>query len=272
MSDVVLFGGTSEGRRLSELLAELGMAARVCVATEYGRALLDADPSLADAGQVCVDSGRLDVAGMIDLLNREQPRLVIDATHPFALVVHENIRQACERLNLCRLRVLRPREETPPEPDVRYFERLDEMIDWLNGNDEIVFASLGAKEAARLTAVREFERRVFLRLLPDPENLRRCLDLGWPPAHLICMQGPFSDALNQALFQSCQARILVSRESGAAGGMAQKLAAARACDMQIALLVRPPETDGVSLASAEELLRQMAAPQRRGEESECPEE
>ena len=35
--NVVLFSGTTEGRRLSRALAELGAGVTVCVATQYGR-------------------------------------------------------------------------------------------------------------------------------------------------------------------------------------------------------------------------------------------
>ena len=36
MKKIVIFAGTTEGRRLSEILADAGIAHTVCVATEYG--------------------------------------------------------------------------------------------------------------------------------------------------------------------------------------------------------------------------------------------
>ena len=36
MTDIIVFAGTTEGRTLSELLAEHGLKVHVCVATEYG--------------------------------------------------------------------------------------------------------------------------------------------------------------------------------------------------------------------------------------------
>lgn len=41
MKEIVLFAGTTEGRRLSEYLSEAGVAHTVCVATEYGKIVLE---------------------------------------------------------------------------------------------------------------------------------------------------------------------------------------------------------------------------------------
>ena len=40
MTDIVLFGGTTEGRIIAELLQKKGVSTVVCVATEYGESLL----------------------------------------------------------------------------------------------------------------------------------------------------------------------------------------------------------------------------------------
>ncbi len=40
MKKLVIFAGTTEGRRLSEILADAGIAHTVCVATEYGEIVM----------------------------------------------------------------------------------------------------------------------------------------------------------------------------------------------------------------------------------------
>ena len=40
MKKIVIFAGTTEGRRLSEILADAGIAHTVCVATEYGEIVM----------------------------------------------------------------------------------------------------------------------------------------------------------------------------------------------------------------------------------------
>ena len=59
---IVIFSGTTEGRRLSRALASLGVPVWVCVATEYGR---------VDQGEVpgiTVPTGRRDCEGIAELL------------------------------------------------------------------------------------------------------------------------------------------------------------------------------------------------------------
>ena len=61
------------------------------------------------------------------------------------------------------------------------------------------------------------------------------------------MQGPFPEELNTAMFHASKADILLTKESGAAGGFPEKLLAAHACGMTVAVLARPTETDGLPL-------------------------
>lgn len=238
MTEIVLFGGTSEGRELAALLKARNIPALICVATEYGESLLDA------GGSVEVHRGRLDEGAMAALMARRGARLAIDATHPYADAVSRNIRAACESAGVEYLRV---RRERAAGDGYRTFDTVEALIAWLNAVDGIVFSALGAKEAAALTAVAEFERRVWLRILPFEEGLAACRRAGFPAAHIICMQGPFSEELNIAMFRAAGAGILVTKESGAAGGFAQKLKAARACAMTVAVLKRPDGEEGLTL-------------------------
>ena len=56
---VILFGGTSEGRELSEYLSALGIPSLICVATSYGEELIREVPGMLD-----VRTGRLDMEEM----------------------------------------------------------------------------------------------------------------------------------------------------------------------------------------------------------------
>lgn len=88
MKNIVIFSGTTEGRTLSELLCENGIPHLISVATEYGKQLCP-EHMLARVVQ-----GRMNTEEMAAFLTREQIDLVIDATHPYAVEVTENIRQA----------------------------------------------------------------------------------------------------------------------------------------------------------------------------------
>ncbi len=245
MCEIVLFGGTSEGRRIAESLQAEEVPTLACVASEYGESLLCAKGSLK------IRAGRLDDKEMTSLLERYRPRLVVDATHPYATQVSKNIAAACAACGIRRIRVLR---ETQSGRGYNAFSTLDEMIDWLNGTEGAVFSTLGAKEAAALTRVNDYQKRVRLRILPATDGLASVLSLGFPAGHVVCMQGPFSRELNAAMFRAADAKILITKDSGPAGGFAEKLAAANDCKMRIGILRRPLEHEGVPL---EALLRKI---------------
>ena len=99
MYEVLLFAGTAEGRKIAEYMEEQGIRALVFVATEYGESLISSGPSLQ------VEWGRLSEAGMEEKMEASPGALVIDATHPYAAEVTENIRTACRKTGRKYIRV-----------------------------------------------------------------------------------------------------------------------------------------------------------------------
>lgn len=213
----------------------------VCVTTEYGEAMLTPDASL----RVC--TGKQPASSLAALLKQESPRLVIDATHPYALSISRSLVSACREANVNYLRVSR---QFSTEDGYLAFSNMDEILVWLQEQPGIIFSALGAKEAATLTAIPDYRERIWLRILPSLESLRGCLALGYPAGHIICMQGPFSREMNTAMLRASNADILLTKDSGTAGGFAEKLAAAHELGITAAVWKRPEE-NGCSL---EELL------------------
>ena len=238
MADIVLFGGTSEGRELAELCSELEIPTVVCVATDYGESLLE------EAGSLRVHTGRLDKEGMISLIKAESPELVLDATHPYADKVSETVLAACRD---CGARYGRVQREKESHEAFDEFSGVDELADFLDRTSGVVFSSLGTKEAAALSRVSGAAERIWIRILPSPDGLKTCLDAGFPAKHIICMQGPFSAELNEAMFRFCRAEILLTKDTGAAGGFPEKLEAAKRCGMKVFVIKRPADTAGESL-------------------------
>jgi precorrin-6x reductase len=249
--DAVIFGGTTEGNRLAQVADQAGLRTLVCVATPAG--------ITADLPNTEFRVGRLDEPAIHALLTQVSPSIVIDATHPYADLATANIHAACSKHSVPQLRVHRPPTATAAA-DLHWFDAWPDLTAWVNTTTGPIFATTGAKQAAALTAIDEFAERVILRLLPLPEGIRGCLDLGIPAQHLVAMYGPFSQDLNQALFTHFDAAVLITKESGEPGGFSAKVAAARNCGMRIAVLGRPADIAGVSLAEAEAALLEMRRP------------
>ena len=106
MYKICIFAGTTEARRLVELLSsQRYVAVTACVATEYGETLLP------DADNVTVRSGRIPASEIIQLLSDTKYDLVIDATHPYAVSITESVARACAEMGTEYLRLLREASE-----------------------------------------------------------------------------------------------------------------------------------------------------------------
>ena len=249
MHRLILFGGTTEGRALCAFCVAEHIPALYCVATADG-----ADAAAGLTG-IEVRVGRLDADGMAALFAQEAPEIVVDATHPYAVEASRNIVLACQQIGIRLIRVAR---ESADEPGgCVYVDGADALLAFLADAPGNVFATTGASSAAVLARLPDFQNRVFLRILPSLDSLKTCLDAGFHPNRLICMQGPFSTALNRAMFEAVDARILVTKESGAAGGFPEKLAAALVLGMTVVVLTKPAETGGVTLAVACDLVKEL---------------
>ena len=108
MCKVIVFAGTTEGREIAEFLDRRQIPGHICVATEYGEHLLPESPVLEISHQ------RLDPEEMKSLFQEKDPDMVIDATHPYAAQVTENIKKACEETGREYIRILRENQEMRP--------------------------------------------------------------------------------------------------------------------------------------------------------------
>jgi len=113
-----------------------------------------------------------------------------------------------------------------------------------------VFITTGSKELNPYLAVDNYQDRLYLRVLPAPEAIDKCLSLGFKSSHLICMQGPFSEKMNAAMLEHTRARYLVTKDTGKSGGLPEKLSAAQNANIKVLLISRPGTETGLTLAEA----------------------
>lgn len=248
MCKLCVFAGTAESRELVEFLGEQRASVIACVATEYGETLLP------KADDLTVFSGRFDEEEMEALLVRERFDLVIDATHPYARTVTENLVRACAATGTEYLRLLR--EEAAVPEDSVFAPDAAGAAEFLNGTEGHILLTTGSKELARFSGISGFAERVYARVLPMKESLRLCREAGLPPAHIFAMQGPFSRELNAAMLRSASARYLVTKEGGRQGGFGEKAAAARETGATLVVIGRPEQREGMAFSAVIRLLCQ----------------
>ena len=258
MSDVIIFGGTTEGRRLAEFCGEHKIQTVVCVVSEYGEMLVPESTS------VRVIRRALEKDEMEALFVAEKPSLVLDATHPYARVVTENVTQVCQKMGIVWYRVLRKSElETKEQKSVMAVvgtvtnvdsivtvDSVDQAVEWLKSHEGTVLVTTGSKELVKYTAIPDYKERIFARILPDSQALLNSETLGFPRNHMIAMQGPFSLEMNIATMRMTGANYLVTKESGHAGGFLDKIHAAEAVGATALVIGRPLKETGISLEEA----------------------
>lgn len=262
MADVVIFGGTAEGRELAEYGAGLGIQVLASVVTDYGQELLRQDSCLS------VRRGALDRAGMVKLLAMEQPRLVLDATHPHAAEASGQIEAACEAAGVDRQRVIRPEADAASPAEGEFWvDTPEEAIRLLKQDGRPVLLTTGSKELPLFVQAPHLAGRIYARVLPDSRVLAACEALGIRGRQLIAMQGPFSAEMNRALIRDIGAGWMVTKESGSRGGFPEKREAARACGIPLVVIRRPREETGITVDQAKRLLEKLA-----GKEKDTPSE
>ncbi|MBQ6117676.1 MAG: precorrin-6A/cobalt-precorrin-6A reductase, partial [Clostridia bacterium] len=171
---ICIFAGTTEGRKLAALLCD-AVELTICVATEYGEVLLDGTDGIA------VHTGRMDADEMKLFFEEKRFCLVIDATHPYAATVTENIAVAAKNVNLPLMRILR--ETQRAVPDAVYVDSVGAARDYLQNTEGNILLTTGSKELAGFTGL-DMDR-VWARVLPLAASLEACAAAGVPTAHII---------------------------------------------------------------------------------------
>ena len=232
MKEILIFAGTTEGRKLSECLSKADILHTVCVATEYGEIVL------TENACAHVHRGRMDVEEMSAFISDGQFSAVVDATHPYAQVVTENIRNAMKGMDIPYIRLKRETDDSYDYDKIRSFECNEDCAEALlqiNGN---ILLTTGSKELSVYCGYEGLKDRLYVRVLPGLESLSLCNENGIMGKHILALQGPFTVDMNEAMLRQYDISCLVTKKSGRAGGYIEKLEAAKRLDIPVYVVER----------------------------------
>jgi precorrin-6A/cobalt-precorrin-6A reductase len=237
---ILLLSGTSEGRIFGARLRAEGLPFVASVTTPEARQLFAAiDP----APEVLVT--RFSAGGLATLLRERQVGAILDATHPFAQHISEMAMGAAAQAQIPYVRYERPstsRAGVPPEdeceamimaPDVETAAQI------CLERGSRVFLTTGTKTLPMFRQVMAC-KWVMARILPTLASLNQALQAGLLPTQILALRGPFSEELERALLREYRIDLLVTKDSGAAGGLDTKLKAAAALRVPAVVVSRPP--------------------------------
>lgn len=244
MAEVLVFGGTTEGRRLSEWLCKRKTEHILSVATDYGKEVLVPNKYMH------VQCGRMDKGQIEQFIAENKVKAVVDATHPFASEATANIKAASELSGVMYLRLDRNKsfDEESISEDLdagSYFRDTAECANALKKTTGNILLTTGSKELSAF-CMDELRDRLYVRVLPAGASLEICEKLNIAHSNIIAMQGPFSKELNMALIREFDIRTIVTKASGKRGGFYEKEAAARELGIQLFVIGQPDNSKGMS--------------------------
>lgn len=209
---VLVFGGTTEGRKAAEVLEEAG--------TTYYYSTKTGEQDIALHHGKRID-GAMDAEAMQTFCREHDIRLMVDAAHPFALQLHKTIAQISEKQNIP---VIRYERIYPPR---------DSDITWIDDYSQIptdihsLLATTGVQSISKLKYLEAEGIKVSYRILNRESSI-----------HLAHQQGATDE---QLCFypQMAEAEAVLMKESGESGGFSEKIAEAKEKGMRIFALKRP---------------------------------
>ena len=236
MDRILVFAGTTEGKDIADWLAAGGLSVSARVVTDYG--------TTRYTDKVDVQKGSLGGAeGIAEHIRSEGYTLVIDCTHPYAASISAHVKDGCAMAGVECIRIRR--KDSPDTAGIVPVPSLDAAIDYLMDREGNILSTTGSKEVDRYTRIPGYRERVTVRVLSTPESVAHCAECGFQGRNLIAAQGPFSEEMDYAMIRQCDARYVVTKESGSAGGFEEKLAAARKAGAELVVITRP-EDEGIS--------------------------
>ena len=218
---ILVFGGTTEGRKAAEVLEEAGSP--FFYSTKTG----EQDISLHHGQSI---DGAMDAEAMKAFVSEHGIRLIVDAAHPFASRLHETIAAvASDR----QIPVIRYERIYPPrDPDIMWIDDYSQVPTDIH----TLLATTGVQSISKLKWLEALGIKVFYRILNRESSIVLAKEQGATDNQLC-----FYEDGNKI---DVDADAILLKESGLSGGFCEKVAAARAKGLRIIALKRPELTQG----------------------------
>ena len=213
---ILVFGGTTEGRKAVEVLEEGGSP--YYYSTKTG----EQDLTLHHGQRI---DGALDAEAMQTFCRENDIRLIVDAAHPFATLLHQTIAEVSDALKI---------------PAIRYeriFPERDASLEWFDSYEQVprdiksLLATTGVQSISKLKPLEAKGVKVYYRILNRESSISLAQKQGATMEQLCYFEDPKEVPV--------EADAILLKESGLSGGFQEKVDAAKAKGMRIFVLKRP---------------------------------
>ena len=222
---ILVFGGTTEGRKAVEVLEEAG--------SPYFYSTRGDEQQVEMLNGTRLKGG-MDVEQITAFCREQDIRLIIDAAHPFAEALHQNLHRVALENHLPLIRY--DRIYPPHSDDLVWCKDYVDAVGQLESHRvERLLALTGANTIAKL---RDYWIRhdCWFRILNRDASRKMANDNRFPPDRLVY----YEEDDTSALIGELRPDALITKESGLSGGFMEKVEAARKAGIKVFVVERPP--------------------------------
>ena len=100
-----------------------------------------------------------------------------------------------------------------------------------------IFIGTGSKNLPKIVELIP-DRNLIVRVLPTSDVILSCESVGLNADNIIAMKGPFSQSINEEFYKHYNVDIVVTKESGIAGGFLEKVNACETLQIPVVIITR----------------------------------
>lgn len=253
---ILVLGGTTEANATADLLKSMELSYILTVTSDYGVQM-----AKAHSEQILLCAFTEEELKFF--VKSKGIKAIIDSTHPHASVISRLAQQVAKALNCPYIRYERPTSPPIEADSLSYVETPEAAAILARQLGRRIFIT-GSKHIKRYHNLLG-DLDLYVRILPSPAVLSEVLESGIPPDHIVAMKGPFSQALNLALFETFNIDVLITKESGETGGYLQKVRGAQDCGVHTIVIKRPQILYDLLVHSLEDLKLWLQQINQKGE-------
>lgn len=229
---ILVLGGTSDSLEICDRINKYkNLPYILSVTTSYGE-------DLARKYAKNVITGKLAKEDMINFIEQNNINKIIDATHPYAIEVSKNAIQCATELNIDYIRYERKSLIDSINYKNKYIvNSIEDACKIAREKGRNIFIGTGSKNLPQIV---DFipDRNLIVRVLPTSDVILSCENLGLNADNIIAMKGPFNQSINEEFYKHYDIDIVITKESGTAGGFLEKVNACEALKIPVVIIAR----------------------------------
>ena len=229
---ILVLGGTSDSLEICDRINKYkNLPYILSVTTSYGE-------DLARKYAKNVITGKLAKEDMINFIEQNNINKIIDATHPYAIEVSKNAIQCATELKIDYIRYERKSLIDSINYENKYIvNSIEDACKIAREKGRNIFIGTGSKNLPQIV---DFipDRNLIVRVLPTSDVILSCENLGVNADNIIAMKGPFNQSINEEFYKHYDIDIVITKESGTAGGFLEKVNACEALKIPVVIIAR----------------------------------